>query len=177
MKSTVCRWEANSRACGWRLRLLCFESCWKKWEMRTVIDPHHLFGDPWCTFQSHVRGIKTDINSIIQVLHWPLTLPLHGCERVQQVTLRYCCLQEENTGNVQITLYVYCGAFVLTLAGFEVFLKTLKSATMAWMWGNPNLRRYAATLVVHCKISLTINIALGERFTEFSVVFRTQWIN
>jgi len=39
---------------------------------------------------------------------------------------------------------------------------------------NPKLGGYAAILVVHGKISLTINIVLSERVAEFSAVVRTQ---
>jgi hypothetical protein len=110
-----------------------FESCCKKWdEVRTVIGPHPLVGDLWCSFRTHVQTVKVDSFHIIQVLHWPSTLLLRGCERVRQVILRYCCLQEEKTGSALIALY--WGAFVLTLAGFEVFRKPLKGAAIACMW-------------------------------------------
>jgi len=39
---------------------------------------------------------------------------------------------------------------------------------------NPKLGGYASILVVHGKISITINIAHSETVTEFNAVVRTQ---
>ena len=73
--------------------------------MRTVGGPHSFDGDLLIALRSHVQSVKSDSCHFIQVLHIPLTLLLHGCEPVQLVTLRYCCLQEGKTDNVRVTLY------------------------------------------------------------------------
>jgi len=59
---------------------------------------------------------------------------------------------------------------VLTLAGFVVFGKNLKSDAVAWLWENPPFVGNAAALVVHSNIPLIINIALDATVTEFSAV-------
>jgi len=50
----------------------------------------------------------------------------------------------------------------------------VKSGAFAWLWETPPFVGNTATLVVHGNISLNISIALGEKFTEFSTVVRTQ---
>ena len=99
------------------------------------------------------------------------TLLLHGYERVRLVTLLYCCLQEEKTGHVRITLY--WGAFVLTLGGFAISRRPLKSGAISWMWEKSKAWRISCNFGSAGKISLTINIAISERITEFSAVVRT----
>jgi hypothetical protein len=63
---------------------------------------------------------------------------------------------------------------VLTLGGFAVFGKHLKSGALAWLWENSPLVGNAATLVVRGNNSLTVNIALSATVTEFSAVVRAQ---
>jgi hypothetical protein len=101
----------------------------------TVSGPHPLVGELWCISRTHVQAVTADIYRTIQVLHRPLTLLLHGCERLQLVTLlRYCSLQEDKTGNVLVTLY--WGAFMLVLVGFVVFGSALEVAQFMYM-GKP----------------------------------------
>jgi hypothetical protein len=63
---------------------------------------------------------------------------------------------------------------VLTLAGFAICGKRLKSGAIIWIWENPPLVGNAAPLVVRGNISLTINIALSETVTEYSTIVRAQ---
>jgi len=50
---------------------------------------------------------------------------------------------------------------VLTLGGFAVFGKILKSDVIAWLWENPLIVGKAAALVVRGNILLTINSVLS----------------
>ena len=73
--------------------------------IRAVVRSEIKFEPRWSTslgwsFRTHVQAIRANIFHSIQVLHRPLTLLLHGCEPVQLVTLRYCCLQENKTDSV-----------------------------------------------------------------------------
>jgi len=52
--------------------------------------------------------------------------------------------------------------------------KSPKIGAFTYLWENRQLVGNAATLEVRGKISLTINIALSERVTEFIAVVRTQ---
>ena len=63
---------------------------------------------------------------------------------------------------------------MLTLGGFVVLGKSLKSGVIAWLWENPLFVGNAAALVVRGNISLAINIALSETVAEFGAVVRTQ---
>jgi hypothetical protein len=56
----------------------------------------------------------------------------------------------------------------------KLFVSPSKVALLYEGEETPYLQGYAAILVVHVKISLTINIALGETVTEFNAVVRTQ---
>jgi len=68
---------------------------------------------------------------------------------------------------------VILGAFVLTLAGFAISRRPLKSGAISWMWEKSKSSRISCNFGSAGKISLTINIAISERMTEFSAVFRT----
>ena len=59
---------------------------------------------------------------------------------------------------------------MLTLAGFAVLGKSLKSSTIIWIREHPPCVGNAATLEVSGNISLTINIVLSETVTEFSAI-------
>jgi hypothetical protein len=72
--------------------------------VRTVGGPHYLDGELKCTVRAHVQAVTADSCRFIQVLHRQLNLLLHKCEPVQLVTLHYCCLQEDKTDNVRVTL-------------------------------------------------------------------------
>ena len=50
----------------------------------------------------------------------------------------------------------------------------VKSVAFTLLWETPPFMGNAATLVVRGNISLTVNIALSEKVTEFSAVVRTQ---
>jgi hypothetical protein len=52
--------------------------------------------------------------------------------------------------------------FVLTLGGFAVLVRRLKSGAFAWIWENAPLVGNAATLVLQGNIALTIYIAFSE---------------
>jgi len=60
-------------------------------------------------------------------------------------------------------MYVWHYIVVITLGGFAVFGKYLKSGALACIWENPLLVGSAAN-------SLIINIALGETVIEFSAI-------
>ena len=91
---------------------------------------------------------------------------------MQLVTLRYCCLQEDKRDNVLVALY--WGSVRAIIGGFRRILKRLKSGAFSCKLENAPLMGNAATLVVRGNVSLTINIALSERVTEFSAVVRMQ---
>jgi len=63
---------------------------------------------------------------------------------------------------------------VLTLGGFAVFGKSLKSDVSAWLWENQLFLENVAALVVRRNISLTINIVLSEIVADFGAVVRIQ---
>jgi hypothetical protein len=106
----------------------------KKWdEVRAVGGPHSWDGVLQCTPRTHVQVVTAESCRIIQLLHWPLTLLLHGCEPVQLVTLRYCCLQEDKTHNVRMKLY--WGVLVLLLVGSQ-FWEAYHKWPIAWIWEN-----------------------------------------
>ena len=106
-----------------------FERCWKKWdEARTVGGTHPLVGGLWRVPRIDLQDVIADSCRFILVLHRRLTLLLGGCEPVQLVTWRYCCLQEHKTDNVRVTLY--WGAFVLKLCtGTQPVHKSLVYST------------------------------------------------
>jgi len=76
--------------------------------------------------QTDVPFVTADSCHNIEVLHWPLTLLLYGCEPLQLVTLHYCCLLKQRSSNVLVTLYF--GSSLLTLDGFAVLSSILKVA-------------------------------------------------
>jgi len=86
--------------------------------VRSVCGPHSLDGELYCTLRTDVQAVTADSCRFIQILHRPLILLLYGCEPVQLVTLRYCCLQEDKTDTVDVTLY--CGMFSLILGGLQL---------------------------------------------------------
>ena len=63
---------------------------------------------------------------------------------------------------------------MLKLAGFEFSRKPLKSGAIAWTWRKAKSSRICCNFGSAGKISLTINIALSQRVTEFSAVVRAQ---
>jgi hypothetical protein len=73
--------------------------------VRIVGSPCSLDGELQCTVRTDVQVVTANSCRFIQVLQNPLTLLLHGCEPVQLVVLRYCCLKETKTHNVRVTLY------------------------------------------------------------------------
>ena len=74
----------------------------------------------------------------------------------------------------QCTCDVILWSVPANIVGFCCFGKYLKSGGFAWFWENAPFMGNAATFVERGNISLTINIALSEKVTEFSAVVRTQ---
>jgi hypothetical protein len=87
---------------------------------------------------------------------------------VQQVTLRYFGLQEDKIVYLRITFDFV--EFLLSLADFEIFRMPLKSGAIAWMWRKPKSWRICCNFGSAGKVSLTINIALGETVADVCAV-------
>jgi len=112
--------------------------------------------------RSLVQTVTADSGHINQVLHWPLTLLLHGCEPMKLVTLNCCCLRADKTDNVLVTLNWV--VFVLTLASFG---KRLKIGAIAYILETPSFVGNVATLVVR------FSERVSERVREFTIIVRT----
>jgi hypothetical protein len=82
-------------------------------------------------------------------------------------------LREDKIGNVR-TCDLILRSVCADIGVFAVFGKLLKNCAITRIKGKSPLGGNAAKLVVHGNISLTINIALNERVTEFISVVRSQ---
>jgi len=91
---------------------------------------------------------------------------------VQLFTLHFCSLQEDKTDNVR-TCDVILRGVRANIGGFRSFGEALLKWGYYKFMGKQQLVGNGVNLVVRGKVSLTINIVLSEKETEFSAVLGT----
>ena len=96
LAATACRWRSDLEGLCLKVRVALDMRAAGRIEIQCERFVFHI---PCLKICSHFS--QTDVPFLtayschtIEVLHWPLTSLLHGCEPVQLVTLHYCRLQK-----------------------------------------------------------------------------------